>query len=207
MFTLLYHPERYTVLESGAVVPVLKHLPHEPGVGNVDEIADRSGRGPARVVVKPAISDAEERGWTAIPHTAAPNGVSYVHAVQVDGGRHYLSIFETAHVGSDHVSTDQPAYVAWLRGLEAKGIIPRPAIYVIDRLREQVVRALGQAVGRASKDDKFQTSVRIQEARLKAVDEYLAELRTADASSTPAAKDDPTDLPAVPATVVTPPEE
>jgi hypothetical protein len=70
----------------------------------------------------------EESGWTLIPHNAAPNGVSYVQAIETSvGGRittTHITIFETAYPQDSRTVPDQTAYCDWVASLIGSFIDP-----------------------------------------------------------------------------------
>lgn len=123
---LMVHPERWMVSE-GAVVPLCGRFTIAGGIAGV-RIADKR-RG--TLSITHAVAEKARKGWTVIPIDVDGPGTSYLH--QPAPGV-YLTRWDKAHAGSSIVTHDNKGYVAWLRGLIARGEIDPPKPYVLERM-------------------------------------------------------------------------
>ena len=123
-----FHPDRWQVM-CGRVVPMLATMFVVPGLNGV----------PTSGSARRAVEAREERGWTILDpmidgedsYVFESQSITPYGTVQPL----YLSRWETAHAGSDHVSCDSEAFSAWLAGLVAAGKIAAPAPYILANLR------------------------------------------------------------------------
>lgn len=122
---LLYHPERFTVM-GGQVIPLFGTMKLQAGIQRMKQGAD------GRFQKNEAEGSFAEQGWTVIPADVDGPGTSYIRQV---APAVFLSRWEKAYPGSSHVDTDEAAYVAWCRTLLDRGVIPRPAPYVLELLQ------------------------------------------------------------------------
>jgi hypothetical protein len=164
-YMLWFHPSRWMVME-GKLVPQLGKLPLVAGINHVEY--DGEGR------VKFARTRAllEEQGRTLIPYEWAPDGESYIKAVDTkpqgrrDVREAWISVFETAHVGDAETSTDTKAYAGWMRKLIDDGKLPDCPPHHARRMLETSNGRLRQAEQEAAKAGNVgPTLVRLESLR------------------------------------------
>lgn len=116
-----HHRRRWTVVD-GRVVPELAKIPLTSGCNRVLRTAD------GRIKFADTQAFLQDRHWKIIPHTAAPNGRTYLLAVDTLVGERdirpaVISCFEIAHAGESRTEWDLPAYADWLERLVDTGVI------------------------------------------------------------------------------------
>jgi hypothetical protein len=167
-FLLAYHPARWTVMEdengTHYCIPQLGRLSLMPGVDRVDRV--RGG-----INNDDAISSWRRRGWHPIEDSS-----EYLRAVQVPGGRHHMTAWETAYNGDNRTETDVPGYAEWAASIAdrmSKNGHP-PAMVSLRRLRvrfqELAVKAKDRgrhSQAEAAKADKFARCVDAVDAAVK----------------------------------------
>jgi hypothetical protein len=170
-FVLAYHPGRFVVME-GRVVPSLARVSLRAGVQGVQEVGQGEGKAPL-LSYEDTLQQWRKGGWTIIRHTDAPNGRSYLASVPVRGGVHYLTVFETAHIGSDRTTCNVAEYADWLDSLFLKGELASPYIQGIERMREQTRKRLDSASKQAQHSPGARALVERLTADVAALDAYL----------------------------------
>ncbi len=129
-FFYSFHPQRWKVL-GGRVVPHLNRLVAEPGVNGVGMVMHKGKRIP---VVEQAKAAAKQRGELVLEWDIDGPGTSYIAQDPRTGGwfDRWTSIFP----GTDVVEYDEAGFSDWVETLYARGVIPRPPLWVISRLRQ-----------------------------------------------------------------------
>lgn len=161
-----FYPDRWQVLH-GRVVPMLGVMFVVPGLNGT------TTAGSARR----AVEAREDRGWTILDpmidgqesyvfetHSASPHGT--VEPL-------YLSRWETAHAGSDHVSCDSEGYAAWLVELVAAGKIPAPAPYILANLRATLKGRVSQLIDACRLTPSMSDLLEAARADLEVVDQTI----------------------------------
>lgn len=130
------HREDAYILMCGRVVPRLsKCKVGAVGVNGVGQATDGSP------LPKEAIASAIENGAKIIPWDVDGPGTSYIRRPKGMPGVH-LSRFERCYPGSVQIDSDSAAYVAWLEGLVARGILPECPLRVLQTLHANKIREL-----------------------------------------------------------------
>jgi hypothetical protein len=147
MYVWTFHPERWLVM-AGELVPDLQRFVLENGVNRVE--VDKAGR----IHFAEARARLEREGRTVIPYEWAPDGESYLNAIDTRPGggpavvTTYISVFESVDVGGRATTCDEEAFAAWLAELVKAGRIPKCTANVARRLldtkTEQLERARGE---------------------------------------------------------------
>lgn len=184
-FLLKYHPDRWMVVE-GRLTPLLGSIKLRGGENNVAETKN------GRILPGRAKSIAEAEGWTVIPTSWGPGGKSYLTAVDVKGGRHHMTVFETAYAGSDQVGSNTQALHDWLWGLIRDGKLAPPAEHVLRALREKTNARWVAAVDKARTQPSFEARALQFKAELAVLDEALVEFA---ADAVPITDATPVDVP------------
>jgi hypothetical protein len=165
----LFHPERWAILE-GEVVPLLGRLPIIAGVGNVRIVDHRTGR----LSTTQAETEKIKRGWVKIPLDVDGPGTSYLNSPMPGV---YLTRWDTAHAGSSHVSFDNKTYVRWLLALIARGVLPGPPPYILEKLRRKLVRQISELADKVRTVPSAQVDLDSRAVDLKAVERELGKLQ------------------------------
>jgi len=176
-FMLAYHPQRWAVVE-GYCVPALATVVVEPGVNNVESVT-RNGRTLPDWTAAAKLHT--QKGGTIIPHAKGPGGRSYMQRVQVKHGHHHMTVFATAHRGSDEVTVDGKGYADWIDGLFADGTIEPPPPYVLRNLRAKYEQERATYADRAYNQPSALPFVKKAEAALAAIDAVIAKFGGGDA--------------------------
>ena len=139
IFMLVFIPGRWQVM-AGQLVPLLSTLPLVPGV-NLIEGNNAGGIRASRLTARLA-----EEGRIRIPFEWAPDGVSYVQAVDTRLGSReavaYVSVFEEVYAGDSRTHADSEAYADWMSGLINSGKLPQcPPFKVRDMMKQEEARA------------------------------------------------------------------
>ena len=135
-FALVFAPDRWDVVE-GQLVPMLYRLSYNPGSNGVA----RSQGG--RPDPTDALASIERQGHYPLPWTIG--GRSYLRAYQVGTAMDrrtgapvkvmsWHTAWEQLYAGSEYIQADTAGYVAWLRDLIDRGLLPQPRPYVVERL-------------------------------------------------------------------------
>lgn len=169
-FLLAYHPQKWDVIE-GYCLPALATVAVEAGVNNVENVT-RGGK------TVPDWTEAAKvhtrKGGTIIPHNKGPGGKSYMQRVQVKHGYCHLTVFATAHRGSDNLTIDGKGYADWIHGLFADGTLEPPPAYVLHNLRAKYERERDVYADRAYNQPSAAPLVKKAEAALAAIDAAIA---------------------------------
>lgn len=128
-YILNVKPERWGVIE-GRVVPICAKIPALRGVNGVGWDEHRK-----RPMMEQALAMARQKGGIPIPWDVDGPGRSYLRKAP---GGFWISQWETVYAGSDMRTVDSAGYADWLRSLIDRGIIPGPALYILEALAEQL---------------------------------------------------------------------
>lgn len=157
-FVYAHHRRRWTVRD-GKIVPELAKIPLVSGCNRVLRAAD------GRIRFADTAAKFQERHWKIIPLELAPNGRSYLRQVDTLQGskvvKATISCWETAHAGEAHTELDEPALVAWLESLVAKGhiapITKHRAAEMLAAARSQLARAEHRvSTGKAASSERVE---------------------------------------------------
>lgn len=163
-FYLAFHPARWTVdIRHGLLLPDVVKIAVEPGLNGVRY---RDGRPPDET---PALRMWRESGWEVLPHSAGPNGQSYVRRTRVAGGWYFRLPWEIVYQESDQVDFDAKGFKAWIDGLVEKEAIKAPSLV---HLRAEAVR-LQREADRSASAAKVSVGHERQAAALAAAVETL----------------------------------
>jgi hypothetical protein len=160
-FLFKYHPRRWQVL-LGEVVPMLGRTSLRNGCNGVEVRRDGS------FDLTNAKADSRSQGWTDIPWDVDGPGTAYIQEIQ--GG--WYTQFEKLYPGATSPDTDTEGYVAWLRSLVDRKIIPEPPLSVLDKLRTTYAKRRNTI--RTKQPDVAEDMVK----RIKVVDAYVKKLKT-----------------------------
>lgn len=175
-YYLVYHPERWTVV-AGKLVPALSKAVLSDGVNQV------SVRKDGAVSFARARAKLEEEGKRIIPWEWAPDGESYLQCVETkpkagaDPVETWLSVWETARVGSALIASDLDGYASWLSELVASGKLPACPDVVAQRMLDGAVERLEKSRAQAAKLGGHGAPllrVKALEAEVKAIEAHLA---------------------------------
>ena len=141
----IWHPARWQCID-GEWLPVLAKMRATPGVNGVDKDGDTSG----------AETKHRREHWTVIPWDVVEGG----YVTEYDGvrGPVRLSRWETPRMvaGSVVLTSDEPGYHEFLRGLVASGVVRAPDPYTLDGLRERQRIRVQENSKRAGSDPEAQ---------------------------------------------------
>jgi len=145
MFIYKMHPARWGVI-GGQLLPQLGTAVMRDGCDNVSIGKDgqiRFARAKAKL---------DEGGWITVPYEWAPDGHSYVKAVDtrpegasVDSQTAYISVFEDAFAGDRATYPRLDEYVEWVSGLVSSGKLPACPPQKVRKMLEQAQVALAKA--------------------------------------------------------------
>jgi len=144
MWMYCAHPARWTVID-GKVVPQLGQQVIVDGVNQVEVSQD------GRIRFARCKATTEERGWSFIPFDLAPDGESYLQAIDTrpqgrgDVQTAYISVFASAYAGDSRVHPDETALAEWLESLMAAGHVSQPEPHHVSRMLENARQKLAQA--------------------------------------------------------------
>ncbi len=171
-YFLVYHPERWMVLEGQAVIPALARLSLRNSSNGVRVLKNEKGE--IRYACKDAIADLAEQGATTIlPEMLGEEG--YLLEYDVEGGVYYASPGEVLHAGSDIITCDVAAHLAFVAKCRKAKVFDKPAVHVIQALLERHRRRLDKwASAAAGKPGPASTRAA---AEAKAVELLEAELK------------------------------
>lgn len=168
-YYIAIHPSHWHV-SNGLLIPSYKTIPVAAGVeGAVVKNGSVVMDGPKGVAAR--------RGYTVLP--TAIGGKSYLTSVQVPGGTHYLTIWETARSGEDTTDFDEVGYHAWVWALVNAGKIPGPSSSGLRRLRADLSIQHLKAASKAKVSAEGEAIAAITDAALKTVDAEIARSRAA----------------------------
>ena len=170
-FVLVHSPHRFGVL-AGKLVPMLGRMPLMPGVNHIE--IDGQGR----VKFAAARAKLEEEGRILIPYAWAPDGVSYIQAVDTKPtGKEvlegWITVWETAHTGDTRTVSDLDGYASWLEGLIKAGKLQPCAPHIIERLLDSATERLNMSAAEAERAGGGPLAVRVQQLQV-AVDVLTA---------------------------------
>jgi hypothetical protein len=177
-FIWIFHPRRWQVI-GGRLVPALSIQQMKAGVNG---IAIRDGK----VLFANVRAKLETQGRRVIPYEWAPDGESYMNVVETKpGGRDeiaeaWISVFETATVGSAKTETDQEAYAAWLDSLVSSGKLPPCPYDVAATLLTKAKKKLAiaqQILARSNGAGTHAFRVEAAEAEIAVLETYLRKAR------------------------------
>lgn len=189
MFVWVFSPRRWQVL-AGRVVPRLTKQPLEPGVNRIA----RTEQG--RYLMADFRSRIEREGRLAIPFSWAPDGNSYLQALDTKPNpespqivKTYVSVFESAGAGDRATYPDVAGFADWLESLVAAGRLPACSP---TRLRRMLEEASGRRDTAEVAYSEKPSAVRKQrlaafDAEVKALEEALSKHDKAAASASRAA--------------------
>lgn len=149
-YYLVFSPERWAVV-AGKLVPALSKAPLVDGVNGVS-VARNGG-----VRFANAQSRLEQEGRFKIPWDWAPDGESYLQVLDTkpngvgDPQETWISVFESASLGSASIASNTKSYVAWLGELMAAGKIPACPLHVAEDKLSVSIKALEEARAKAAK--------------------------------------------------------
>ncbi len=126
-FLLACHPDRWSAGLDGLVLPEFSFVRIEPGVNGVR--LDEHGR----VQWATAVAGWRRRGYTVIDTRHGPDGESYCHATDCDGGVHYHTPWEILYGGTDMRECDRKGMAEWVWELVDKKVIPGPSVVGLQR--------------------------------------------------------------------------
>lgn len=144
-FRYVHSPSRWRVL-SGRVVPALSKIPMSAGSQHVQTA--ESGK----LITNRQRTTLEDRGFTLIPYSAAPDGISYLRAFETRPPESAVSVshcscFEEPVIGAETIEIDEEALAEWLSDLVASGLIAKPAPSVLRKKALSVRKRLARAEG------------------------------------------------------------
>ena len=163
-FLLVYSPKRWMIMD-GRLVPSLSKLPLEPGVNRVDKTKD------GRIRIANLRARLEEEDRKPIPYEWAPDGETYIRAVQTRAGSElataYVSCFESVHAGDAATYPDETAYADWLERLVKDGKLPACPPHRAQKLLEQARGELRAAEADHAKAPSGTRALRVEDLTAK----------------------------------------
>lgn len=181
-FYIAIHPNKWIVAD-GLLVPNYKMAHLMNGV----QCAQQDGASTNMSIPKDFLAG---RGYTVVPTRNGPGGRSYLKAVDVKGGKHYCTVWETARAGESATEFDNKGLHDWAWAEIKAGRLPPPATAGLRRLRQDVAQQHAKAASRAKVSAEGEADAQLTAAALKVIDAALAKLRAA----APAATAEDTDL-------------
>lgn len=165
-FYLAIHPHQWHVVD-GLLVPMLKRLPLANGV---DGAQDQGGK------VNMAIpkQNAATKGYTVIPTSRGPGGKSYLQAIEVRGGVHYCTVFETARAGESATDFDNKALHDWINAEIAAGNLSGPSATGLETARNMLRTQAMDAAAKARMSPKHEQMAAELATSLKVVEDAIA---------------------------------
>ena len=142
-FLYFWRPDRYQAAH-GAIVPGVVKMVVEPGVNGVDAKGNPDG----------AIATRVRRGWILIPEDVDGDGTSYLaRRTNHEGKVFWLDQFAPVHNGSSHVGDGSEKFAGWLVSLMDRGVIAKPAPYIVEALQEELGEAAQRLEDRALRSE------------------------------------------------------
>jgi len=129
-FFYTFHPQRWKV-QGNKIVPHFNRLTAEPGANGVGMVVVRGRRVP---VVEAAKAQAKTRGEIVLEWDVDGPGTSYI--AQDPATRGWFDRWTSIFPGTDVVEYDEQGFADWCETLYERGIIPRPPLWVLTRLRQ-----------------------------------------------------------------------
>ena len=175
-----FYPDRWQVLH-GRVVPMLGMMFVVSGLNGV----------PPSGSARRAVEAREERGWKILD-PMIDGSESYIYETQsvTRGGvlqPLYLSRWETAHEGSDHITCDSEGYAAWLVERVAAGDLPAPAPYVLTNLRSALKQRVSTLIDACRLTPSMADLLEAAKADLEVVDAAIKATNPKPTSKRPVA--------------------
>lgn len=165
-FLLMAHPHQWTVID-GQVVPYLQRLSRAPGVSKV-------GR---RGELHAALEYKRRRGWIEIPENVRnpddPNE-TYLRVHDGEKGEVWTTEWEIVYPGSKVIKTDRKAYVAFLRDLMDRGIIPTPEPHILEEMLARMTSIHRELLDKAATVPSAAPAARRMKDQIEAVERELA---------------------------------
>ena len=133
------------------MVPQLSKLPLTPGVNLIEGGSGGSIRA-SRLSARLA-----EEGRIRVPYEWAPDGISYVQAVDTRIGSNevvaYVSVWEEVYAGDSETHADPESYSEWLAGLVDSGKLPACPPFMVRKLMDQEESRASTAESSMKKND------------------------------------------------------
>lgn len=170
-FYIAIHPNKWFVAD-GLLVPNYKMAHLMNGV----QCAQQDGATTNMSIPKDFLA---ARGYTVVPTRNGPGGRSYLKAVDVKGGKHFCTVWETARAGESATEFDNKAFHDWAWNEVKAGRLPPPATAGLRRLRQDVAQQHAKAASRAKVSAEGEADAALTAAALKVIDAALAKLRAA----------------------------
>lgn len=184
-FYIAIHPARWHVRD-GLLLPQIKIIPMIAGV----EGGSFSGRSTGAVNMDAPKGRAAARGYTIVPTALGPNGGSYLRSVDVPGGKHYLTAWDTAHSGEKSTEFDRQAFHDWVWGHVNAGKLPGPSLVGLRRERANVADQHLKAASKAKVSAEAEARAKTTELALQVIDAYMATLKKGKAAAVRASSED-----------------
>ena len=169
-FLFMAHPERWVVL-GGKIRPAVGRMKLVPGISGVS-LGDRGALRVAR-----AKAHYEERGWKVLPHSTLPpkqaHRGSYLAKPE---GRPDLTIpyWVSAFPGSAALRCDDALLYEWLDYIVAAGLCPPPALYVLERMRDEARQEWMDRADKAQTVPSYKALAKDAKARLDLIEAEIA---------------------------------
>jgi len=178
-FDLAWHPLRW-VVRSGRIVPDLARVHHSPNVNGCRIVVEQ---GEIKADTDKLESIWRRDGYTLIPHSLAPNGISYSRRVgpSADGLGMWVDIWTTTYPGSSVVTVDVAARDEWACSLVGKVISPPPA-YVLEALLSEQQAATQALEMAALSSPTARNRIRQHEAAIAVLEAALSPTPAAPAA-------------------------
>lgn len=170
-FYLAVHPNQWHVLD-GRLIPIVKRLPCMFGIDGADVVNGKLSMATPK-------ANAAAKGYTVIPTSAGPGGASYLKSVDVRGGLHYCTVFETPRAGESVTEFDVAAFEAWVKTLVASGVLPGPSALGLSIAREQLRTQNMKAASKAKVSAEHEDRANRTAEALKVVEDAIAKQRKA----------------------------
>lgn len=179
---LTVHPERWTVMQ-GMVVPQCGSLKLQAGINRVTTTDGGNGNG--KLLLRDATSHLEEKGWQVLP--ADVDGASYITQVSP---KTFLTRWQKAFAGSDHIEVDEVGYATWLRKLITEGKINAPKSYVLEAMASKLRKQVEEVSDRVATTPSLRPLLARYESDLAAVERELTGTKREPANTASTLLDD-----------------
>lgn len=171
-FLLAAHPERITVM-GGQVIPCFTKVKYRAGLNGAEVRELPGGR---RVVKLGAARDFWiEQGWTIIPIDKIPasHGKSYLWCPDGRPDVHLL-IYEKCFAGSDTIACDEERYLEFCTYLRTTGVLPAPALHVLQKLLDVKRVEAAREADRAEKNRAARPAAERLQRDVEAIEREIA---------------------------------